>query len=98
MARRALCDFCTEKGFRFLNSSFPLLLDNMQLALVQPLYRARIGRECTRISIEGTIRRCIGRRYLLSCTALCAFCTEKGFTFVNSSCPYLHDNMHLALV
>ena len=46
----------------------------MHFALVQPLYRSRISRECTRISIQGTILRCRERRYLPACTALCAFC------------------------
>ena len=69
----------------------------MHLAVVQPLYRARISRECTRIFDEGTIRRCMGRRYWPARTALCAFYTVKGITFLNSSCPYLLDNMHLAL-
>ena len=86
-ARTALCAFCTEKCFTFLKSSCPYLLDNIHLAFVQPLYRAWISRECMRISIEGTIRLCMGRRYWPARTALCAFCTEKGFTFLNSSCP-----------
>ena len=98
LARTALCAFCTEKGFTFINSSCPQLLYNMNFALVQPFYRARISRECTRISIQCTIRRCMGRRYWLARTALCAFCTEKGFTFINSSYPQLLDNMNLALV
>ena len=94
----ALCAFCTEKRFTFLNSSCPYLLDNMHLTLVQPLYRARISLEYARISIEGTVRSCIGGRYWPAITDLYAFCTEKGFTFINSSCPYLLDNIHLALV
>ena len=97
-ARTALSASFTEIGFTFINSSCPQLLDNMNLALVQPLYRARISRECTRISIQGTIRRCMGRRYWLARTALCAFCTEKGFTFINSSYPQLLDDMNFALV
>ena len=97
-APTALCAFCTEKTFTFLNSSYPCFLDNMHLELVQPLNRARISRECTRISIEGTIRRCMERIYWPVPTALFAFCTEKRFTFINSSCPLLLDNMHLALV
>ena len=48
--------------------------------------------------IEGTIRRCMGRRYWPARTALCAFSTEKGFTCLYSSCPLLLDNLHLALV
>ena len=36
---------------------------NIHLALVQPLYRARISGECTRISIDGTILRCRERKY-----------------------------------
>ena len=56
--------FYNEKEFRYLNSSCPQLLDNMHLALGQPLYRAWIRRECTRISIEGTIRRCMGMEIL----------------------------------
>ena len=87
IAQEALCAFCTEKWFVFLNSSCPYLLDNMHFALVQPLYRARISRECTRISIHGTILRCRERRYWTVCTALCAFCTEKGFVFLNSYSP-----------
>ena len=96
-ARTALCAFYTEKEFTFLNSSCPYLLDNMHLVLEQPLYRVSISRECTRIFIEGTIRRCMGRRYWQARTALFAFCTDKEFTFLNSSCPYLVDNMHLVL-
>ena len=37
----------------------------MHLGLVQPLYRARISRECARITIEGTIRRCMGTEILV---------------------------------
>ena len=70
----------------------------MHLALVQPLYRARKSGECTRISIDGTKLRSRVRRYWAAHTALCAFSTEKGFTFLNSSCTKLLDNMHLALV
>ena len=97
-ARKALCAICTEKGFTFLESSCRQLLGNMHLALVHPLYRARNSGECTRISIDGTILRCRERRYLPSRKALCAICTEKGFTFLKSSCPQLLDNMYLALV
>ena len=97
-ASTALCAFCTKKGFTFVNSSCPYLLNSMNAAVVQPGYRAMISRECTRISIEGTVRRCMGRRYWKARTALCAFCTEKGFTFINSSCPQLLYNMNLALV
>ena len=97
-ARTALCAFCTKKGLTFLNSSCTYLLDNMHLALVQPLYRARISRECTQISIEDTIRLCMERRYWPAYTAFSDFCTEKGFTFLNSSCPQLLDNMHFAIV
>ena len=96
--RKALCAFCTEKGFTFWISSCPQLLDNIHLALVQPLYRARNSCECTRISIDGTVLRCRERRYWPARKALCAFCTQKLFTFLNSSCPLLLDNMHLALV
>ena len=98
LARTALCAFCTEKGFTFINSSCPQLLENMNLALVQPFYRARINRECTRISIEGSIRLCMGRRYWPARTALSAFFTEIGSTFINSSCPQLLDNINFALV
>ena len=97
-ARTVLYAFCTGKEFAFINSSCHYLLDNMHLALVQPLYRARKSREYTRISIDCTIRRCRIRRLWPARSALCAFCTGKGFTFKNSSCPYLLDNMHLALV
>ena len=81
-ARTALCAFCTEKGFTFLISSCPQLLDNIHLALVQPLYWAWKGSECTRISIDGSIQRCRRRRYWPARTDLCTFCTEKGFTFL----------------
>ena len=91
-AHTALSALCTEKGFTF---SCPYFLDNIHLALVQPLYRARKSREYTWISIDDTIRCCRERRYLTAHTALSALCTEKGFTF---SCPYFLDNIHLVLV
>ena len=97
-ARKALCAFCTEKGYTFLKSSCAQILDNMHLALVQPLYRARNSGECTRISIDGTILRCREQRCSPARNALCAFCTEKGYTFLKSSCAQILDNMHLALV
>ena len=96
-ARTALCAFCTVGWFRYLNSSCPWLLDNMLLALVQPLYRASKSREYTRISIDGPNWRWIGRWYWPARTALSSFYTEKGFRYLNSSCPQLLDNMHLAL-
>ena len=97
-ARAALCAFCTDKRFPFLISPFPYLQDYMPLALVQPLYRARHTRECTRISIDGTIGRCMGRRHCKDRTALCAFCSDKRFPYLNSPFPYLRGYMHLALV
>ena len=97
-ARTELYAFCTEKGFTFLNSSCQQLLDNMHLALVQPLYRARKSRECTRISIDDTTRRYRGRWYWPTRKTLCTSWTERWFRYLNSSCTWLLDNMYLALV
>ena len=97
-ARTALCAFCTEKGFIFLNSSCQYLLENIHLELVQPLYRARKSCEWTRISFDGLTRRCMGRWYWPTRTALCAFCTERWFRYLKSSCTLLQDNIHLPLV
>ena len=81
-ARTALFAFSTEKGFTFLNSACPLLQDNMHLALVQPFYRARISRECTRISLKALYGTAwhgdIGRP-----VQLCArFAPRKGLHFL----------------
>ena len=76
-----------RKKVSIFNSPTPLLLDYMHLALLQPLYRGRHTLECTRISIDGTIGRCSGRRHWKACTALCAFWTDKRFPFLNSPFP-----------
>ena len=70
----------------------------MHLALVQPLYRAKRTRQCTQISIDGTIGRCSGQRYWKAREDLCAFCNDKSFPFVISPFLKLQDFMHLALV
>ena len=97
-ARAALCAFCTDKRFPFLNSPSPHLLNYMHLALVQPLYQARQPRECTRISIGSTILRCSGRLHWKARAALCGFCTDKRFPFLNSPSPQFLNYMHIALV
>ena len=70
----------------------------MQFPLVQPLYRARISRECTQISLKALYGAALNWRYWPAGTVLCVFCNEKGFTCLYSSCPLLLDNMHLAIV
>ena len=60
----------------------------MHFAYVQPLYRARISRECTRISIDGTILRCKERRYW----------TVYGQEEFKNANPFLVQKAHKAVL
>ena len=93
LARTALCVDCTNVGFTFLASPFPQLLAHMQFALVQLLFRARVCREFTRISIADTMRRWCRRSNLLARTALCVDCTNGGIAFLATPLPHLLAHM-----
>ena len=92
-ARSALCVDCTNGGIAFLDSPFPQFLAHMKFALVQLLFRARVCREFTRISIAGIIRRWCRRTNIQARTALCVDCTNGGFAFSESPFPQLLAHM-----
>ena len=92
-ARNALYVDCTNVGFAFLASPIPQLLAHMQFALVQLLFRGRFCREFTRISIADSMRRWCRSNNLLARTALCADCTNGGFSFLASPFPQLLAHM-----
>ena len=85
-ARHGSCTLCTERGITFLDSPFPQLPFGVLLALVQTLYRPRFRREFAWISIDGTTQRSEWRPTLQARHGLCALCTERRITFLNS--PY----------
>ena len=77
--REGLCVYCTNSGFAFSNSSIPCLPVHMILALVQRLFRARISRQCARISIGIIMRRCSKRITSQIRKGLCVYCTNSRF-------------------
>ena len=93
LSRTALCVDCTNGGIAFLATPFPQLLAHMQFALVQLLFRARVCRESTRISIADTMRRWCRRNNLLDRTALCVDCTNGGIAFLATPFPQLLAHM-----
>ena len=96
--RNALFVDCTNGGFAFLASPFPQILAHMYFALVQLLFRGRICRQYTRISIADTMLRCSRSNNLQACTALCVECTNGVFAFLASPFPQLLAHMWFALV
>ena len=54
--------------------------------------------ELKQISIDGTILRCLGRGSLEARIGLWAICTYSKIIFLGSPFPYLHFDMHIALV
>ena len=96
--RKGLCVYCTNSGFAFSNSSIPCLLVDMILALLQRLFRGKISRQSTCIAINFIMRRCSKRITSQVRKGLCAYCTNAGFAFSNSSIPCLLVDMILALV
>ena len=93
VARTALCVDCTNGGFAFLASPFPQLLAHMQFALVQLLFRGRVFREYTRISIADSMRRWCRRNNLQARIDLCVDCTNGRFAFLASPFPQLLAHM-----
>ena len=65
---------------------------------MQLLFRARVYREFTRISIAYTERQWCRRNNLQVRTALCVDYTNGGFSFLASPFPQLHAHMYFALV
>ena len=96
--RKGLCVYCTNLRFSFSNCSIPCLLVDVILALVKPLFRARISRQSAWISIGIIMRRCSKRNISQDRKGLCVFCTNSGFAFSNCSIPCLLVHMLLALV
>ena len=96
--RKCLCVYCTNSGFAFPNSSIPCLLVDMILALLQRLFRGKISCQSTCIAINFIMRRCSKRITSQVRKGLCAYCTNAGFAFSNSSIPCLLVDMILALV
>ena len=96
--RKGLCVYCTNSGFAFSNSSIPCLLVDMILALLQRLFRGKISCQSTCIAINFIMRRCSKRITSQVRKGLCAYCTNAGFAFSNSSIPCLLVDMILALV
>ena len=70
----------------------------MILDLVQRLFRGMISRQSTCIAINFIMRRCSKRITSQVRKGLCAYCTNAGFAFSNSSIPCLLVDMILALV
>ena len=97
-ARTGLCASYTNSGFTFLNSSYPQLLVDMLLALVQRLSWARISRQFACVSFDGIMRRCMKRIILQVLTGLFPFSTNSVFKFLNSPYPQLLVDMLLAVV
>ena len=96
--RKGLCVYCTNLRFSFSNCSIPCLLVDVILALVQPLFRARISRQRAWISIGIIMRRCSKRITSRVRKGLCVYFTNSGFAFWNSSIPYLLVDKITALV
>ena len=97
-ARTALYVDCTDVGFAFLASPFPQLLAHMYFALVQLLFRGRVCREFTRISIANSMRRWCRGKHLQARTALCVDCTNVGFAFLSFPFPQLLAHKYFPLV
>ena len=97
-ARTTLCVDCTNVGFAFLSSPFPQILAHMYFALVQLLFRGRVCREFTRISIADSMRRWCRGKHLQARTTLCVDCTNVGFAFLSSPFPQILAHMYFALV
>ena len=96
--RSALCVDYIYGGFAVSASTFPQLLDHMQFALVQLLFRGGMCREFTRISTADSMRRWSRRISLQGRTTLCVDCTKGGFAFLASPFPQLLAHLKLALV
>ena len=97
-ARTALYVDYTDVGFEFLVSPFPQLLAHMQFALMQLLFRGRVCRELTRISIADSMWRWCTGINLQARTALYVDCTDVGFAFLASTFPQLLAHMYFTLV
>ena len=94
--RNAPCVYCTEKAVAFLDSPYPQLPFDINIALVQRRYHCLRQVRIIPNFHSRTYTRCIKPGYLPSRDAQCVYCNEKAIAFLSSPYPQLPFDANIA--